>query len=299
MMQPLQGSFVALVTPMSPDGELDFQALEALIEWHIDSGTDGIVAVGTTGESATVSVPEHIEIIKKTVSFARGRIPVIAGTGANSTSEAIDLTQTAASIGADYALIVTPYYNKPNQEGLLQHFTKIADSVNIPQILYNVPSRTACDLKPETVMSLANHPNIVGIKEALDDKERLAELVSISQNIIDQKHFSVFSGDDPTFNMFMANGGDGVISVAANIIPKHIARICSLNLGKQFNEAQELDFSFKNLYELLFIESNPIPVKWILHKMDKIQSGIRLPLVPFKNDFHEQTLEEMIKLKLI
>ena len=299
MMQPLQGSFVALVTPMSPDGELDFQALEALIEWHIDSGTDGIVAVGTTGESATVSVPEHIEIIKKTVSFARGRIPVIAGTGANSTSEAIDLTQTAASIGADYALIVTPYYNKPNQEGLLQHFTKIADSVNIPQILYNVPSRTACDLKPETVMSLANHPNIVGIKEALDDKERLAELVSISQNIIDQKHFSVFSGDDPTFNMFMANGGDGVISVAANIIPKHIARICSLNLGKQFNEAQELDFRFKNLYELLFIESNPMPVKWILHKMDKIQSGIRLPLVPFKNNFHEQTLEEMIKLKLI
>ena len=285
MMQPLQGSFVALVTPMSPDGELDFQALEALIEWHIDSGTSGIVAVGTTGESATVSVPEHIEIIKKTVSFARGRIPVIAGTGANSTSEAIDLTQTAASIGADYALIVTPYYNKPNQEGLLQHFTKIADSVNIPQILYNVPSRTACDLKPETVMSLANHPNIVGIKEALDDKERLAELVSISQNIIDQKHFSVFSGDDPTFNMFMANGGDGVISVAANIIPKYIARICSLNLGKQFNEAQELDFRFKNLYELLFIESNPMPVKWILHKMDKIQSGIRLPLVPFKNDF--------------
>ena len=299
MMQPLQGSFVALVTPMSPDGELDFQALEALIEWHIDSGTNGIVAVGTTGESATVSVPEHIEIIKKTVSFARGRIPVIAGTGANSTAEAIDLTQTAASIGADYALIVTPYYNKPNQEGLLQHFTKIADSVNIPQILYNVPSRTACDLKPETVKSLANHPNIVGIKEALDDKERLAELVSISQNIIDQKHFSVFSGDDPTFNMFMANGGDGVISVAANIIPKHIARICSLNLGKQFNEAQELDFRFKNLYELLFIESNPMPVKWILHKMDKIQSGIRLPLVPFKNDFHEQTLEEMIKLKLI
>lgn len=299
MMQPLQGSFVALVTPMSPDGELDFQALEALIEWHIDSGTNGIVAVGTTGESATVSVPEHIEIIKKTVSFARGRIPVIAGTGANSTAEAIDLTQTAASIGADYALIVTPYYNKPNQEGLLQHFTKIADSVNIPQILYNVPSRTACDLKPETVKSLANHPNIVGIKEALDDKERLAELVSISQNIIDQKHFSVFSGDDPTFNMFMANGGDGVISVAANIIPKHIARICYLNLGKQFNEAQELDFRFKNLYELLFIESNPMPVKWILHKMDKIQSGIRLPLVPFKNDFHEQTLEEMIKLKLI
>ena len=299
MMQPLQGSFVALVTPMFPDGSIDFKALEELVEWHIESGTNGLVAVGTTGESSTVSISEHIDIIKKTISFSKGRIPVVAGTGANSTQEAIDLTRAAASLGADYALIVTPYYNKPNQEGLLQHFTKIADSVNIPQILYNVPSRTACDLKPETVMSLANHPNIVGIKEALDDKERLAELVSISQNIIDQKHFSVFSGDDPTFNMFMANGGDGVISVAANIIPKHIARICSLNLGKQFNEAQELDFRFKNLYELLFIESNPMPVKWILHKMDKIQSGIRLPLVPFKNDFHEQTLEEMIKLKLI
>ena len=160
MMQPLQGSFVALVTPMQSDGSLDFQALEELIEWHIESGTNGLVAVGTTGESATVSVSEHIEIIKKTISFAKGRIPVIAGTGANSTQEAIDLTQAAASIGADYALIVTPYYNKPNQEGLLQHFTKIADAVDIPQILYNVPSRTASDLIPDTVIKLANHPNI-------------------------------------------------------------------------------------------------------------------------------------------
>ena len=299
MMQPLQGSFVALVTPMSPDGELDFQALEALIEWHIDSGTDGIVAVGTTGESATVSVPEHIEIIKKTVSFARGRIPVIAGTGANSTSEAIDLTQTAASIGADYALIVTPYYNKPNQEGLLQHFSKIADEVDIPQILYNVPSRTASDLEPETVMKLANHPNIVGIKEALDSSKRLEELLSISHNLSDQTCFSVFSGDDPTFNSFMANGGDGVISVAANIVPQYIAKICSLNLDQQFSDAKKLDSNLKNLYELLFVESNPIPVKWILHKMDRIQPGIRLPLIPFNNDYHAQTSKEMIKLKLI
>ena len=299
MMQPLQGSFVALVTPMQSDGSLDFQALEALIEWHIESGTNGLVAVGTTGESATVSVSEHIEIIKKTISFAKGRIPVIAGTGANSTQEAIDLTQAAASIGADYALIVTPYYNKPNQEGLLQHFTKIADAVDIPQILYNVPSRTASDLIPDTVIKLANHPNIIGIKEAVDDSKRLAELLLISQKMSHKKNFSVLSGDDPTFSSFMANGGNGVISVAANIIPQHIAKICSLNLSKQFNEAAKLDLNFKNLYELLFVESNPMPVKWMLHKMGKIDSGIRLPLVSFNSAYHEQSLEEMLKLKLI
>ena len=298
-MQPLQGSFVALVTPMQSDGSLDFQALEALIEWHIESGTNGLVAVGTTGESATVSVSEHIEIIKKTISFAKGRIPVIAGTGANSTQEAIDLTQAAASIGADYALIVTPYYNKPNQEGLLQHFTKIADAVDIPQILYNVPSRTASDLIPDTVIKLANHPNIIGIKEAVDDSKRLAELLLISQKMSHQKNFSVLSGDDPTFNSFMANGGNGVISVAANIIPQHIAKICSLNLSKQFNEAEKLDLNFKNLYELLFVESNPMPVKWMLNKMGKIDSGIRLPLVSFNSAYHEQSLEEMLKLNLI
>jgi 4-hydroxy-tetrahydrodipicolinate synthase len=297
-MQPLQGSFVALVTPMNADGSLDFNALGDLIEWHIESGTNGIVAVGTTGESATVSIPEHIKIIEKTISFTAGRVPVIAGTGANSTQEAIDLTQNAASIGADYTLIVTPYYNKPNQEGLFQHFSKIADSVDIPQILYNVPSRTACDLKPDTVRRLSNHPNIIGIKEAVDDEERLTELISISKGM-DQKHFSIFSGDDPTFNHFMSIGGDGVISVAANIIPHHIARICSLNLSNQFNDAIELDSNFRSLYELLFIESNPIPVKWMLHKMNKIQSGIRLPLIPLSNDFHEQTIREMVKLKLI
>ena len=298
-MQPLQGSFVALVTPMQSDGSLDFEALEALIEWHIESGTNGLVTVGTTGESATVSVSEHIEIIKKTISVAKGRIPVIAGTGANSTQEAIDLTQAAASIGADYALIVTPYYNKPNQEGLLQHFTKIADAVDIPQILYNVPSRTASDLIPDTVIKLANHPNIIGIKEAVDDSKRLAELLLISHKMSHQKKFSVLSGDDPTFNSFMANGGNGVISVAANIIPQHIAKICSLNLSKQFNEAEKLDLNFKNLYELLFVESNPMPVKWMLYKMGKIDSGIRLPLVSFNSAYHEQSLEEMLKLKLI
>jgi len=299
MMQPLQGSFVALVTPMSPGGGIDFHALEALIEWHVESGTNGIVSVGTTGESATVSVAEHIEIIEKTIYLVDGRVPVIAGTGGNSTQEAIELTQTASKLGADYALIVTPYYNKPNQEGLFKHFIKIADSVDIPQILYNVPSRTACDLRPETVSRLANHQNIVGIKEALDSPERLAELVRISQAILDQKNFSILSGDDPSFNSFMAHGGDGVISVAANIIPKHISQICSLNLSNQFDDAKELNSLLENLYELLFIESNPMPVKWMLYKMGRIQSGIRLPLVPFNEVFHEKTINEMIKLKLI
>ena len=299
MMQPLQGSFVALVTPMLENGSLDFDALEALVEWHIESETNGIVSVGTTGESATVSVPEHLEIIKKTIDFVDGRVPVIAGTGGNSTQEAIDLTQTAAELGADYALIVTPYYNKPNQEGLFQHFIKIADSVEIPQILYNVPSRTACDLRPDTVMRLASHQNIVGIKEALDSSERLSELIRISQSVADQKNFSVFSGDDPSFSSFMANGGDGVISVAANIVPKYISQICSLNLSDQFDHAEELNSILKNLYELLFVESNPIPVKWMLNRMKRIQSGIRLPLVPYNESFHEKTINEMIKLKLL
>ena len=299
MMQPLQGSLVALVTPMLENGSLDFNALEALIEWQLESGTNGIVSVGTTGESATVSVPEHLEIINKTINFVDGRVPVIAGTGGNSTQEAIELTQTAAELGADYALLVTPYYNNPNQEGLFHHFIKIADSAEIPQILYNVPSRTACDLMPETVMRLANHQNIVGIKEALDSSERFSELIKISQSIAGQKHFSVFSGDDPTFNSFMANGGDGVISVAANVVPSYISQICSLNLSGQFDEAKELNSILENLYELLFVESNPIPVKWILNRMKRIQSGIRLPLVPYNESFHEKTIHEMIKLKLL
>ena len=299
MMQPLQGSFVALVTPMSPNGSLDFNALEALVEWHIEAGTNGIVSVGTTGEATTLTVKEHLKVVESTVNFVNGRIPVIAGSGSNSTAQAIETTSESKKLGADYCLLVTPYYNQPNQEGLIQHYLKIADSVDIPQILYNVPSRTACDLKPETLMRLANHQNIVGIKEALGSAERLAELIEISQTILDQKNFSVFSGDDSSFNSFMANGGDGVISVAANIVPKHISQICSLNLSKQFDDAKELDSIFKNLYELLFIESNPMPVKWMLSKMGRIQPGIRLPLITFNQVFHEKTINEMIKLKLI
>ena len=299
MMQPLQGSFVALVTPMHADGSLDYESLESLIDWHIQSGTNGIVAVGTTGESATVTVMEHLKIIEQTIEFVDRRIPVIAGTGANSTQEALELTQTAASLGADFALIVTPYYNKPNQEGLYQHYMKIADSVEIPQILYNVPSRTACDLRPETVSRLSYHPNIVGIKEAVDDPVRLDELLSIRERVNDQKYFAVLSGDDPTFSEFMSTGGDGVISVAANILPSQVAKICGLNLEGHYEDAKELNDMYGNIFELLFIEANPIPVKWMLEQMTKINSGIRLPLISLDSQYHDAIKNEMIKLKLL
>jgi len=290
---------VALVTPMRADGSLDDESLASLIDWHIQSGTNGIVAVGTTGESATVSVMEHLKIIEQTIEFVDGRIPVIAGTGANSTQEALELTQTAASLGADFALIVTPYYNKPNQEGLYQHYMKIADSVEIPQILYNVPSRTACDLRPETVSRLSYHPNIVGIKEAVDDAVRLDELMSIRERQNDQKYFAVLSGDDPTFSEFMSTGGDGVISVAANILPSQIAKICGLNLEGHYEDAKELNDMYRNIFELLFIEANPIPVKWMLEQMAKINSGIRLPLISLDSQYHDAIKNEMIKLKLL
>ena len=299
MMQPLQGSFVALVTPMFPGGSLDYASLQDLIEWQIKDGISGIVSVGTTGESATVNVKEHLEIIEKTIEYTNGRVPVIAGTGANSTQEAIELTQAANSLGADYALIVTPYYNKPSQDGLFKHYLKIANEVDIPQILYNVPSRTSCDLKPETVLRLSDHPNIIGIKEAVNDAQRMDELLKMSKKLNDKKKFSILSGDDPTFNSFMSNGADGVISVAANIIPEAISKICTFNLNKEFNKARELNKKYLNLYDLLFVESNPIPVKWALEQMNKIESGIRLPLVSLNVDFHEKVSREMSKLELI
>ena len=238
---------------------------------------------------------EHLEIIEKTIEYTNGRVPVIAGTGANSTQEAIELTKTAFNLGADYALVVTPYYNKPNQEGLIKHYLKIADAVNIPQILYNVPSRTACDLKPETVFRLSDHQNIIGIKEAVDDKERMNKLLEIK----DKKNFSILSGDDPTFNLFMEKGADGVISVAANVIPSAISQICKFNLNEEFDKAIDLNKRFFNLYDLLFVESNPIPVKWALEKMKKIDSGIRLPLVSLNKVFHEEISNELSKLELI
>lgn len=296
-MQVLQGSLVALVTPMLPNGDVDYICLENLIDWHIDQGTDGIVSVGTTGESATLNVKEHLDVIAFTVKHTNKRIPVIAGSGANSTREAIDLTKESKRLGADYALIVTPYYNKPNQNGLIAHYSAIADAVDIDQILYNVPSRTACDLLPSSVSVLSKHENIIGIKEAVDDESRIKKLVQISKNA--DSNFSVFSGDDPTFMDSMLLGTHGVISVSANVSPKSHSEICFAVKNGDYEKAKILNDLNLNLYRLLFVESNPIPVKWVLYKMKLIKNAIRLPLMELDETFHEEILSEMIKLKLL
>ena len=296
-MQVLQGSLVALVTPMLPNGDVDYSCLENLIDWHIGQGTNGIVSVGTTGESATLNVKEHLDVIAFTVKHTNKRIPVIAGSGANSTREAIDLTKESKRLGADYALIVTPYYNKPNQNGLIAHYSAIADAVDIDQILYNVPSRTACDLLPSSVSVLSKHKNIIGIKEAVDDESRIKKLVQISQNA--DSYFSVFSGDDPTFMDSMLLGTHGVISVSANVSPKSHSEICYAVKNGDYEKAKILNEHNLNLYRLLFVESNPIPVKWILYKMNLIKNAIRLPLMELDETFHEEILSEMIKLKLL
>ena len=296
MMQALKGSLVALVTPMEEGGEVDYESLEKLIDWHINQGTNGIVSVGTTGESATLDVDEHVEVIKHTVEHVNSRVPVIAGTGANSTSEALELTQESKQNGADFALIVTPYYNKPTQKGLISHYTKLANEVDIPQILYNVPSRTACDILPETVKILSTHNNIVGIKEAVDSKERIDDLISISSN---NQNFQLFSGDDPSFIKMIQKGGDGVISVAANVVPNKISEICKLVEEKKHDEATFIDNTLSNLYDLLFIESNPIPVKWMLFKMNLIKNSNRLPLEELDEIYQENIINEMLKLELI
>ena len=295
-MQVLQGSLVALVTPLLKNGDVDYESLSNLLDWHIDNETDGIVSVGTTGESATLNVKEHIDVIDYSVKYVQNRIPVIAGTGANSTDEAVELSLEAKLKGADYVLLVTPYYNKPNQKGLLAHYEKIANNVDIKQILYNVPSRTACDLQPETVSILSKHKNIVGLKEAVDDIERIKELVKISNNSSD---FAILSGDDPTFMNALIEGAHGVISVAANVIPKSISQICKLIREDNIAEAKELNAVNNNIYRLLFVESNPIPVKWMLTKMGMIENSIRLPLIELDETYHDEILSELNKLKLI
>jgi len=296
-MQALHGSLVALVTPMSPNGDVDYASLENLIEWHIANGTNGIVSVGTTGESSTLNPVEHLDVIDFTVKHVKKRIPVIAGTGANSTNEAIELTEESRKLGSDYALLVTPYYNKPNQRGLIAHYEAIADTVDIPQILYNVPSRTACDLIPSSVQLLSKHRNIVGIKEALDSKNRIKELVDISNQSNDD--FLIYSGDDPTFMQSLTLGAHGVISVAANIIPKSISDICSMIKANNFIEAEGLNLKNKELFRLLFIESNPIPAKWMLYKMGLIQNVIRLPLVELDETFYSDVMSEIKQLGLL
>ena len=296
-MQALHGSLVALVTPMSPNGDVDYASLEKLIEWHIAEGTNGIVSVGTTGESSTLNPIEHIDVIDFTVKHVNKRIPVIAGTGANSTQEAIELTQESQKLGSDYALLVTPYYNKPNQRGLIAHYEAVASSVDIPQILYNVPSRTACDLIPSSVQVLSEHKNIVGIKEALDSMDRIKELVKISINAND--NFSIYSGDDPTFMESLSLGAHGVISVAANIVPKSISDICSMVKSNNLDDAKKLNFINKELFRLLFIESNPIPAKWMLYKMGLIQNAIRLPLVELDGTYQDDVMSEIKQLGLL
>ena len=297
MMQALHGSLVALVTPMNSKGEIDFNSLEKLIEWHIANDTNGIVSVGTTGESATLTVDEHLKVIEHTVKCVNGRIPVIAGSGSNSTAQAIETTTESQRIGADFSLLVTPYYNRPNQKGLIEHYIKIADECNINQILYNVPSRTGCDILPETVEILSKHQNIIGIKEAVNNQKRINELVEISKQ--SQEDFLIFSGDDESFFNLITSGGHGVISVAANVIPKSISDICKLIIEERIQEANEINKKYQNLYDLLFIESNPIPVKWILFKMGFIQNSLRLPLVNLDKKFEENIMSEMIKLKLL
>ena len=297
MMQALHGSLVALVTPMNSKGDIDFNSLEKLIEWHIANDTNGIVSVGTTGESATLTVDEHLKVIEHTVKCVNGRIPVIAGSGSNSTAQAIETTTESHRIGADFSLLVTPYYNRPNQKGLIEHYIKIADECNINQILYNVPSRTGCDILPETVEVLSKHQNIIGIKEAVNNQKRINELVKISKQ--SREDFLIFSGDDESFFNLITSGGHGVISVAANVIPKSISDICKLIIEEKIEEANEINKKYQNLYDLLFIESNPIPVKWILFKMGFIQNSLRLPLVNLDKKFEENIISEMIKLKLL
>jgi 4-hydroxy-tetrahydrodipicolinate synthase len=296
-MQELKGSFVALVTPMKSNGEIDYPALKELVEWHIESGTHGLVSVGTTGESATLNFNDHVKVLEKTISYINNKIVAIAGTGANSTDEAIELSKAASSIGYQFALSVTPYYNKPNQQGLEAHYKKIADSSVIKNILYNVPSRTACDLEPDTVNRLILHENIVGIKEAVDDPKRYKALIKMANNSL--KPFYVLSGDDPTFFDFMKSGGDGVISVAANVIPEEISKIAKDSLEGNFEKAAKINGKYKRLFELLFIESNPIPVKWILNRMNMINDGIRLPLTQLQDINHAHIENEMLKLGLL
>ena len=295
-MQVLKGSLVALVTPFHESGEVDYDSLESLVQWHIDEGTNGIVSVGTTGESATLSIEEHLEVIKKTVEYASGKIPIIAGTGANSTQEAVDLTRESQALGADYSLLVTPYYNKPTQAGLIKHYEKIASEIDMPQILYNVPTRTACDLIPASVDVLAKIPNIVGIKEAVDETKRINELIEISKK---HETFSIYSGDDPTFYNSLTLGSSGVISVAANIIPRSISKICELAFDEDWSNAKDLNYVYKELYEMLFVQSNPIPVKWMMYKMKLISDIIRLPLTTLDEKYHEDILSEMLKLGIL
>ena len=284
----LTGSLVAIVTPMLPDGALDYPRLKSLIDWHVTEGTDGIVIVGTTGESATVDFDEHFSLIKAAVEYAAKRVPVIAGAGANSTKEAVNLTAFSKRAGADYALSVVPYYNKPTQEGMYQHFRTIAEAVDIPVILYNVPSRTVADLSGDTTMRLAQIPNIVGIKDATANMARGADLLMRAP-----KDFAIYSGEDVSTLALMFLGAHGTISVTANVAPRLMHEMCVAALKGERVKAIEINNRLMGLHNQLFLEPNPIPAKWALNQMGLIETGIRLPLLPFESRFHAQLREAM------
>lgn len=284
----ITGSIVALVTPMHVDGSVDWSALERLLDLHLAAGTCAIGAVGTTGESATLSVPEHCEVIKHCVSYIAGRIPIVAGTGANSTWEAIKLTEAAAKAGADACLLVTPYYNRPTQLGLYEHFKAVAEAVDVPQILYNVPGRTAVDMGNDTVVRLAEFERIVGIKDATGDLARGYDLIKRCGTTI-----AIYSGDDPTAMELMLAGGHGNISVTANVAPRLMADMCGFALAGDRPAADVINSKLAPLNEALFLEANPIPVKWALEQRQLIGEGIRLPMTRLAGQYHAQVLAAM------
>ena len=290
----ITGSLVAIVTPMYGNGELDWESMHALVKHHIDQGTDGVVVVGTTGESATLTVQEHCEAIKRMVDQVNGRIPVIAGTGANSTAEAVHLTAEAKALGVDACLLVTPYYNKPTQEGLYLHYKTVAESVAIPQILYNVPGRTAVDLLPETIGRLSLLDNIVGVKEATGIVERGKQIRELCG-----EDFAIYSGDDATGMELMLQGANGVISVVNNVAPKIMHELCVAATAGDRSTAEALNARIKALNSQLFLEANPIPVKWALKEMGMIKDGIRLPLTPLSERYHSDVRSALQKAGLI
>lgn len=276
------GSIPAIVTPMLEDGALDLPALRALIDWHIEEGSDALVVAGTSGESATVSVEEHVLLVETAVKHAARRIPIIAGAGGNSTAEAIELTKAAKAAGADASLQVVPYYNKPTQEGMYRHFRAIAEAVDLPVFLYNVPGRTGADMRNETILRLAHVPGVAGVKDASGDIDRAAHLIKAAP-----AGFSIFSGDDPTAIALMLLGGHGNISVTANIAPRAMSELCRAAIAGDAKTARAIHFKLLSLHKHLFAESNPIPVKWALQQMGRIHGGIRLPLTPLADPYHE------------
>ncbi len=284
----LKGSLVALVTPFGDNNRVDYASLKRLIDFHVDQGSDGLVVAGTTGESATLAKSEHIELIARAVEIANGRLPIIAGTGSNSTAQTVDLSRAVAETGIDAYLIVVPYYNKPTQEGLFRHFTVVADAVAKPLMMYNVPGRTVADMLPETVARLARHENIFAIKEATGDIDRLRAI----QALVDDE-FRLFSGDDFTLMPFIEAGGHGVVTVSGNVAAGQVAELCRLSTAGKKKEAQVLDGTLQPLNKMLFVESNPIPVKWAVSQMGLMEPHIRLPLTPYLQQYHEEMLSAM------